>query len=241
MKRACIIILCLQVLVLSVRAECRAEDAEETEVPDIVLGTEMPEDHPEIDTLACFSCHRIIADAESTATQLNLRRKGGLENDEVWREITAFYGQRQTCTLATVACRRKSLFFVDCEPYVTTIDFALDPANKVFYALSEIGTRKLAQMKKNSRVALEYHNTRESRKKIFRCLQMKGSVRVIPAGDPLFDEGLRVFKTTFEHEAIKRGMEMTRFTPDEILFYDLKRHRRGKNIYQEWRRNDSKK
>jgi len=214
----------------------RADQDDQEDVPVLVLGTEMPEDHPEIETLACFSCHTIRADARSSATQLYVKRSGGLSNDEVWKEITAFFGERQTCTLATVASSRRLLFFKRSEPFVTTIDFALDPENRIMYALSEIGTRKLGQMKKNARVALEYHNTQEARKKMFRCLQMKGTAQVLSADDPRFDEGLKIFKTTFDVENIKRGMEMTRFIPDEILFYDLLRYKKGLNIYQIWRR-----
>ena len=136
--------------------------AEETEedVPVILLGAEMPEDHQEVETLACMECHTIIVDATSTATQRFLEREGAMEKDELWKAIVEFFREKQSVVLATT---------INNEPYVTTIDFALDPVNKVFYGLSEKGTRKLAQMKMNSKIAVEYHQAREEDSRLFRC------------------------------------------------------------------------
>ncbi len=227
------------------------EVAEEEEVPEIVLGAKMPEDHQEIETVACMECHSIKVDATSTATQRFLQRKGALDKDALWEEIVEFFGGRQSTVLATA---------INNEPYVTTIDFALDPVNKVMYALSEKGTRKLDQMRMNPNVAVEYHqprdisaklykcpktesdddmpfrNCKELKPKVFRCLQMRGTARVFDASDPQFDEGLKVFKPEADPEMIKRGMFMTCFTPKEILFYDYLRKDRGLNIFQYWER-----
>ena len=227
-----------------------AEESEE-EVPVILLGAEMPEDHQEIETVACMECHRIEVDATSTATQRFLQRKGALDKEALWNEIVEFFGQRQSTVLATT---------INNEAYVTTIDFALDPVNKVMYALSEKGTRKLAQMKMNSKVAVEYHQPREEHarlfrcpktesdselqltdcqelgSKIFRCLQMRGDARVFSADDPKFEEGLKVFKPQADPDMIRRGMDMTCFTPKEILFYDYLRKDRDLNIFQYWER-----
>ena len=227
-----------------------AEESEE-EVPVILLGAEMPEDHQEIETVACMECHTIKVDATSTATQRFLQRKGGLDKEALWKEIVAFFGHRQSTVLATT---------INNEPYVTTIDFALDPVNKVMYALSEKGTRKLDQMKMNPKVALEYHQPREEHtrlfrcpktgsdsglsldscqelgSKIFRCLQMRGEARVFGSDDPQFEEGLNVFKARIDPDMIRRGMDMTCFTPKEILFYDYLRKDRGLNIFQQWER-----
>ena len=125
---------------------------------------------------------------------------------------------------------------INNEPSVTTIDFALDPVNKVFYALSEKGTRKLVQIRTNPRVALEYHQPRDMQTKVFRCLQMRGEARTFSADDAQFAEGLRVFKPNLDEEMIRRGMDMTCFTPHEILFYDNLRKERGLNIFQLWKR-----
>lgn len=198
------------------------------EIPDIVLGAEMPEDHEVVEE-HCMQCHTIKVDAASAATKLYLARKGGkLEKDEIWKEIVEFFSEnRQSCVLATS---------INNEPYVTTVDFALDPVNKVMYALSEKGTTKLGQMKINPKVALEYHKQKEWEVKVFRCLQMKGEARVFSADDPQFDEGLRVFKPGVDPERIKLGMDMTCFTPKEILFYDDLRKKRELNKFQLWER-----
>jgi len=203
-----------------------AEEAEE-EVPPILLGAEMSVDHQEIEAIACMECHRIETDAVSNATQRFLERKGAMGKDELWKAIAEFFSHRQSTVLATT---------INNEPYVTTIDFALDPVNKVMYALSEKGTRKMSQMKMNPKVAVEYHQPRDWDNKVFRCLQMRGEARVFSADDPQFDEGLRIFKPQIDVEMVKRGMDMTCFTPQEILFYDILKKDTGLNIFQLWKR-----
>ncbi len=200
---------------------------QEEEIPPIVLGAEMPAEHQEIETVACMECHRIDVDSVSTATQRFLERPGLLEKQELWWEIVTFFGERQSCVLATA---------INNEPYVTTIDFALDPEKQVMYALSEKGTRKLSQIRMNPAVALEYHQPRDMQTKVFRCLQMRGEARTFTADDAQFDEGLRIFKPQLDEEMIKRGMDMTCFTPREILFYDNLRKERDLNIFQLWKR-----
>jgi len=209
--------------------EKAVETAEEEEIPEIFMGQKMADDHQEVESGAgCMECHRIKVDAESTATHRFLQQKGALKNDDIWKEIVAFFGHRTSCVLATN---------INNESYVTTIDFAVDPVNRVFYALSEKGTRKLNQMRTNPNVALEYHKTQEWEKNTFRCLQMRGAARVFSADDPQFEQGLKVFNPDkVPHDVIKRGMDMTCFTPQEILFYDVLRRDKGSNIFQLWKR-----
>jgi uncharacterized protein YhbP (UPF0306 family) len=199
----------------------------EEEVPAILLGAAMPDDHPEIETAACMECHTILTDGVTTATQRFLERPGAIENQALWQEIAAFFGERQSCVIATS---------INNDPYVTTVDFALDPVNQVMYALSEKGTRKLDQIKMNPKVAVEYHQPRDWQTKIFRCLQMRGEARTFSADDPQFAEGLRIFNPQIDEEMIRRGMDMTCFTPKEILFYDNLRKAKGLNIFQIWKR-----
>ena len=199
----------------------------EEAAPPILLGAEMPDDHQEIETSACMECHQIQVDAVATATTRFLERPGALEQEALWKEIVTFFGEKQSCVLATA---------INNEPAVTTIDFALDPVNKVFYALSEKGTRKLGQIRTNPKVALEYHQPRDAKTKIFRCLQMRGEARTFSADDTQFAEGLRIFNPSLDAAIIRRGMDMTCFTPHEILFYDNLRQERGLNIFQLWKR-----
>ena len=203
------------------------ENVQQEDIPPIVLGAEMPAEHQEIETVACMECHRINVDTVSTATQRFLERPGLLGQEELWKEIVTFFDERQSCVLATA---------INNEPYVTTIDFALDPDNRVMYALSEKGTRKLSQIKMNPAVALEYHQPRDMQTKVFRCLQMRGAARTFSSDDPQFDEGLNVFKPQIDEAMIRRGMDMTCFTPHEILFYDNLRKERDLNIFQLWKR-----
>jgi len=230
-KRGIVIILFSLTLVVSAcfmkKTVSVTMPAQEEEIPSIVLGAEMPAEHQEIETVACMECHRINVDTVSTATQRFLERPGLLEQEELWEEIVTFFGERQSCVLATA---------INNEPYVTTIDFALDPENRVMYGLSEKGTRKLSQIKMNPAVALEYHQPRDMETKVFRCLQIRGTARTFSADDAQFDQGLKVFKPQIDEEIIKRGMDMTCFTPDEILFYDNLRKERELNIFQLWKR-----
>jgi len=209
------------------RTEPAIDKAEEEEVPAILLGAAMPEDHQEIETVACMECHTILTDGVTTATQRFLERPGAINNEELWKEIVAFFGERQSCVIATS---------INNEPYVTTVDFAIDPVNRVMYALSEKGTRKLDQIRMNPKVAVEYHQPRDWQTKIFRCLQMRGEARTFSADDAQFTEGLRIFKPQIDAEMIRRGMDMTCFTPKEILFYDNLRKERNLNIFQLWNR-----
>ncbi len=204
-----------------------AEPKDEEAVPDILLGAALPEDHQEIETAACMECHTIITDGVTTATQRFLERPGAIENQELWKDVVAFFGERQSCIIATS---------VNNEPYVTTVDFALDPVNKVMYAMCEKGTRKLGQIRVNPKVAVEYHQPRDWQSKIFRCLQMRGEARTFGADDALFAEGLRVFKPQVDEDLIRRGMDMICFTPKEILFYDNQRKAKGLNVFQLWKR-----
>jgi uncharacterized protein YhbP (UPF0306 family) len=203
------------------------KQVQDEDIPPIVLGAKMPAEHQEIETVACMECHQINVDTVSTATQRFLKRPGLLEKEELWQEIVTFFGERQSCVLATA---------INNQPYVTTIDFALDPEKRVMYALSEKGTRKLSQIRMNPSVALEYHQPRDMQTKVFRCLQMLGEARTFSADDAQFDEGLRIFKPQIDEEMIKRGMDMTCFTPRAILFYDNLRKERDLNIFQLWQR-----
>ena len=211
----------------SVKNTTTAVEENEEEVPTIVLGVEMPEDHQEIETLACMECHIIEVDATSTATQRYLERKGAMKKDELWEEIVKFFGTRQSCSLATN---------INNESYITTLDFALDPVKKVMYAFSEKGTRKLGQMKMNPNIAVEYHNAEGVKINIWCCFPELDGKDKIAQDDPQFDEGLKIFKPRIETEMVKRGMDMTCFTPKEILFFDILRKDRRLNIIQFWER-----
>src|SRR5210317_1767345 len=68
---------------------------QEEAVPPILLGAEMPEDHQEIETIACMECHQIEVDSVATATKRFLERPGALQKEALWNEIVTFFGQRQ--------------------------------------------------------------------------------------------------------------------------------------------------
>lgn len=202
------------------------------EIPAIVFGAKLPQDHQDVsDIKTCMECHAIKTDSVTTATQRYLEGEGEkIDNEQLWQEIKIFFGHKQSCVLATS---------INNIPFVTTLDVALDPVDKLFYALSEKGTRKLEQIRMNPPVALEFHNQEEWKSNIFRCLQMEGDADVFDSDDPRFEKGLTVFRpdtSKISIEIIKRGMDMTCFTPREILFYDVLRKSRGENPFQLWQR-----
>ena len=74
-----------------------------------------------------------------------------MPKDKLWEHIVKVIGgskAKKTYILATVINNR---------PYAITIEYAIDPVNKVLYAFSEKGTSKLNQMKANPYVALWWH------------------------------------------------------------------------------------
>ncbi len=199
------------------------------DIPEILLGSELSKEHQDIsEAKNCMECHRVKTDTVTSATQRYLSdEKGRLNNNELWDKITEFFISKQSCVLATS---------INNQPYVTTIDLAIDKSNKYYYGFCEKGTNKLNQIKANTNVAVEFHNQTEWQAKVFRCLQMIGEAKVFSSESPEYNKGLEVFKPSIDIDTIKRGMDMIRFKPNEILFYDS--HRRGSNInvFQLWER-----
>ncbi len=61
-----------------------------------------------------------------------------LSQDEIWQKILAVLPGRERFAIATVA---------NDTPIATTVDMVLDPEERVFFVVSEVGTEKLLQLR----------------------------------------------------------------------------------------------
>jgi nitroimidazol reductase NimA-like FMN-containing flavoprotein (pyridoxamine 5'-phosphate oxidase superfamily) len=112
-------------------------------------------------------------------------------------------------------------------PYTYTADFALDPKKKVLYAFHEKGTEKLAHIKNNPYVSMNWHREFDDNFANVACFQVLGKAEIFEGATPEFDEGLKVYpyeyaakarKMTIEQwrEVVKKSMIMTRTSIDRI-------------------------
>jgi nitroimidazol reductase NimA-like FMN-containing flavoprotein (pyridoxamine 5'-phosphate oxidase superfamily) len=112
-------------------------------------------------------------------------------------------------------------------PYTYTADFALDPDKKVLYAFHEKGTEKLAHIKANPYVSMNWHREFDDNFANVACFQVLGRAEIFDGTSPEFDAGLKVYpyeyaakarKLTIEQwrEIVKKSMIMTRTTIDRI-------------------------
>jgi len=188
------------------------------------------ETHPEIEPgITCNDCHEIKLDAKTTATQVwingdYLKWKAGegvMTKDQVWGRILDIFKQKEmkrTFVMATCFNNR---------PYTYTADFALDPEKKVLYAFHEKGTEKLAHIKNNPYVSMNWHREFDDNFANVACFQVLGTAEIFDGTSKDFEEGLKVYpyeyaararKMTIEQwrAIVKKDMIMTRTTIDRI-------------------------
>jgi len=99
----------------------------------IDASAKMSPAHPEYDlSMSCAECHPTTLDAISNATTLYVNNLKELKQDEIWKKIEAFLPGRERFVLATSYHNK---------PTATTIDFVLDPVEKISYAGVQIEGR----------------------------------------------------------------------------------------------------
>ena len=147
----------------------------------IDASAKMSPTHPEYDlSMTCAECHPTTVDALSTATTLYINNLKRLERSEVWKRVETFLPGRERFVLATSYGNR---------PTATTIDFVLDPVDKVSYAVCEKGTQKLEQIKENpvvSMVCYEGWTVASGGKEQWKSIQIEGRATIVPSSDPQF-------------------------------------------------------
>lgn len=228
-----------------VKKQAQPAKAKQIEANAAVMDT-----HPPIEQgISCNDCHEIKLDANTTATQIwisgdYLKWKAGegvMTKDQVWERILAVFkqkGMKRTFVMATCFNNR---------PYTYTADFALDPDKKVLYGFHEKGTEKLAHIKNNPYVSMNWHREFDDNFANVACFQVLGRAEIFDGTSSAFDEGLKVYpyeyaakarKLTIDQwrEIVKKEMLMTRTTIDRIRLTEGALAPLQFRTTQEWKR-----
>jgi len=208
------------------------------------------ENHPAIEPgITCNDCHEIKLDAKTTATQVWISGdylkwkvgEGVMTKDQVWGRILNIFkekGMKRTFVMATCFNNR---------PYTYTADFALDPEKKVLYAFHEKGTEKLAHIKNNPYVSMNWHREFDDNFANVICFQVLGKAEIFDGTSREFEEGLKVYpyeyaakarKLTIEQwrDIVKKNMLMTRTTIERIRLTEGALAAMQYRSTQEWQR-----
>ena len=191
--------------------------------------------HPEYDlSMTCAECHPTTLDAISTATTLYINSLKRLERDEVWKRIEAFLPGRERFVLATSYHNK---------PTATTIDFVLDPGEKVSYAVCEKGTQKLEQIKENpavSMVCYEGWTVAHGGRKQWKSVQIEGRAEVVDSNGPRFETYLDKYHLVrLSKERAKKRMDILRVVIEKAIFFDSALLKSGFSVYQVWERGNN--
>ncbi len=232
------------------RAADAKKDAQPAKAGQIEAAAEAMKDHPPMEPgITCNDCHEIKLDAGTSATQVwisgdYLKWKAGegvMTNDQVWNRILDMFKQKnmkKTFVMAT-SCNNR--------PYTYTADFALNPEKKVLYAFHEKGTEKLAHIRNNPYVSMNWHREFDDNFANVACFQVLGKAEIFDGTTKEFNEGLQHYsyeyaakarKLTIEQwrEIVKKDMLMTRTTIDRIRLTEGALAPLNFRTSQEWKR-----
>jgi len=201
--------------------------------PPITSDQVMSRDHARYPRgMTCAECHQVKfegVDVVTTASQQFQRNFGELPQDEIWAKIVSFLPGRERFAIATVA---------GDEPTATTVDMVLDPQEKVFHVVSEVGTEKLLQLRKNpkiSAVRFQGWTLAEGGAKQWTSVQIKGTAEIITSADPRFLPTLDKYNLVRVTKArAVRRFDIIRITPREIVYFDTTLSTSDLSPYQFW-------
>jgi len=233
--------------------------AEPSKAQSIDAGTGLGTNHPEYEEgLSCNDCHEIKLDAATSATQVWLSgespgRKAGeglMPKERVWQEVVRLIGgiKLESKTFVLGTCMNNI-------PLTTTAEFTLDPAQKVLYGFHELGTEKLAHIKNNPKVSLNWHQEFESFSD-FRCCQIRGHADLLDGSSKEFEQILIDFlpyeagarvppeatpqqreeRLKSFRESLRKGFVITRITIDMATLASIDFTKEGFRRYQRWTR-----
>jgi hypothetical protein len=215
-----------------------AQDGRVVPGPAITPDQVRSADHPRFPPgWTCSECHTVSfgTDIISTASRQYWNNYNHLSNDQIWERVVKALPGRERFSMATVYRDR---------PTNTTIDFVLDKAEKVFYAVSEKGTEKLSHLKRNpniSAVRADGWTVAEGGAKQWFSIQIDGTSEVINSKDARFLTILKKYELVRipEERAIRR-FDIQRITPLHIVFFDTTLLAEGGSPYQYWSRDARK-
>jgi len=181
--------------------------------------------------MTCAECHDVTFDIATTATRQFINNFPQLRQDEIWQKIEEFLPGRERFALASV---------YKGEPTATTIDLVLDREEKMFAAVSEKGTEKLLHFPENpnvSAVRFAGWTVAEGGKKIWRSVQIKGVVELVPPEDPRFVPYLERYQLVrVTKDRAKRRFNIVRIKPTQIVYFDTGLGAQDLSVYQLWTR-----
>lgn len=188
--------------------------------------------------MTCAECHDVKfegVDVVTTASRQFQRNFPNLTQEEIWQKIVAFLPGRERFAIATVDGDM---------PTATTVDMVLDPVDKVFHVVSEKGTEKLLQLRRNpkiSAVRFEGWTLAEGGAKQWTSVQIKGTAELISADDPRFVPTLEKYNLVrVTKERAVRRFDIIRVTPQQIVYFDTTLGAAERSPYQFWVRDGGK-
>lgn len=230
------------------------EDAENQLVEkaeEINAEAELTDNHPEVEEgISCNDCHEIKLDAQTTATQAWMNgdylswsaNEGIMSEAEIWEQIVKILGGRKadqkTFVLATS---------INNTPLTTTAEFTLDPEEKVLYGFHEKGTEKLAHIRNNPRVSLNWHLEFESFTN-YLCMQILGRAEIIDSTSKDYERilidiipyemGAKARKMDFKQfrDSVRDYMVICKITIDRVTIANYAFNKEGFRTYQRWTR-----
>ncbi|UCG71411.1 MAG: pyridoxamine 5'-phosphate oxidase family protein [Chromatiales bacterium] len=181
--------------------------------------------------MTCAECHDVSFDGMTSATMQFVNNFGALDNDEIWSRIVEFLPGRERFAIATVH---------DGVPIATTVDMVLDPQERVLFVVSEKGTEKLMQLRKNpniSAVRFKGWTVAEGGKKEWISVQIRGTAEIIESNDPRFMGFLEKYNLVrVTPERAVRRFDLIRVTPQQIYYFNTNLGADKKSVYQLWQR-----
>jgi nitroimidazol reductase NimA-like FMN-containing flavoprotein (pyridoxamine 5'-phosphate oxidase superfamily) len=249
-------------------ADTKKQKAKETpaKAQAIDASAEVSSEHPEIpEGISCSDCHEMKLDAKTTATQVWLngeylgkkKGEGVMTEDQLWKEIVSMIGgtkeDSKTYVLATCMNNR---------PLSTTAEWTLDPGKKMLYGVHEMGTEKLAHIKSNPWVSLNWHEEFTSIEGPYSCCQIKGRCELIDGTNPEFEKILINFAPyedaakrmmpknptpeqreqtlkNFRDQVFKKRFLISRITMDRVTVVNKAFMKQGFRNVQRWEREDN--
>ncbi|MDP2326000.1 MAG: pyridoxamine 5'-phosphate oxidase family protein [Gammaproteobacteria bacterium] len=182
--------------------------------------------------MTCAECHAVdfSVDVVATATRQMARSSRQLSQEQLWEKIVAFLPGRERFALTTA---------YNNEPLATTVDMVLDKDEKVLFVVSERGTEKLLQIRRNPRISAVHFagwSIAEGGAKQWRSVQVKGNAEVIPSTDPRFMAAVEKYQLVRvgKERAVLR-FDLIRITPEQIYYFDTTLDD-NYSVYQLWKR-----